>query len=275
MDTTVRTEWPPALCDPTGRREGKPRTSGKTMVIDKGIGLGAFTDLLETGAPYIDLIKIGFGTSPLYPAELLRKKIELAKSRGIVIYPGGTFLEVAVRQGEVDAFFEMVNLVGFNGIEVSDGTIDMPRDVRNRLIARGRELGLTVVTEFGKKAAGSDIDIGRFLASFFQDLEYGAELVILEGRESGRGVGLYDEQGKLKDAVLAEMLERLDSVERIMWEAPLKSQQVHLIKALGPAVNLGNIPGEDVLSLECLRRGLRSDTMGALVPGRDVRSVHA
>jgi len=275
MDTTVRTEWHPALRDPTGRREGKPRTRGRTMVIDKGIGPAAFDDLLETGAPYIDLIKIGFGTSPLYPAGLLRKKIELARSRGIAIYPGGTFLEAAVRLGEVDAFFDMVLALGFNGIEVSDGTIDMPRDLRDRLIGRGKELGLFVVTEYGKKAAGAAIDVDRFLSAFCLDLEHGADLVILEARESGRGVGLFDEQGKPKDDVLAEMLRQLDSVERLMWEAPLKNQQVHLLKAVGPDANLGNIQAEDVLSLECLRRGLRSDTFLSFVPDRNMPAVRA
>jgi phosphosulfolactate synthase len=257
---TARAEWQPLLRDPSGCREEKPRLDGKTMVIDKGIGIGAFADMLETAAPYIDFIKIGFGTSPLYPLPLLRKKVELAKSRDIVIYPGGTFLEVAVRHGETDAFFDMVRHVGFNGIEVSDGTIEMTRDMRNRLIDKGRELGLAVVTEYGKKASGSEIEVGRFLETFFHDLEYGADMVILEGRESGKGVGLYDDRGNLKDAAFTELLKRLDNTERIMWEAPLKSQQVHLLKTIGPRVNLGNIPGEDILSLECLRRGLRSDT---------------
>lgn len=260
MEYTARAEWQPLLLDPTGRRERKPRQSGKTMVIDKGIGMGAFADMLETGAPYIDMIKIGFGTSPLYPLPLLRKKIELAKAHDVLIYPGGTFLEVAVRQGETDAFFDMAQEVGFNAIEVSDGTIDLTRDMRNRLIERGREAGFAVVTEYGKKAEGSRLEVAEFVRTFFQDLEFGADMVIVEGRESGRGVGLYDEEGNMEDAAFAEMLERLDNVDRVMWEAPLKHQQVHLIKAVGPGVNLGNIPMEDILALECLRRGLRSDT---------------
>lgn len=260
MEYTARAEWQPLLLDPTGCREEKPRTKGKTMVIDKGIGLGAFADMLEMSAPYIDLIKIGFGTSPLYPVSVLRKKIELAKSHDVVIYPGGTFLEVAVQQGETEAFFEMVRHIGFTGIEVSDGTIDLPRDMRNELIGRGRELDMTVVTEYGKKAWGSEIEVGAFLAAYCLDLEFGADMVILEGRENGKGVGLFDEQGACRDRTLAELLERLDNPDRIMWEAPLKSQQVHLIKAIGPQVNLGNIPMEEILSLECLRRGLRSDT---------------
>lgn len=260
MEYTVQTEWQPLLLDPSGTREGKPRSAGRTMVIDKGIGLGAFADMLETSASYIDLIKIGFGTSPLYPIPLLMKKIELAKARDVVIYPGGTFLEVAVRTGETKSFFDMAVELGFNGIEVSDGTIDLPRNLRGELIRRGLDLGLTVVTEYGKKAWGSLIEVDHFLSVFFHDVEYGADLVIVEARESGRGVGLFDEQGKCRDGTLKEMLDKAGNPDRLMWEAPQKNQQVHLLKTIGPRVNLGNIPMDDVLSLECLRRGLRSDT---------------
>lgn len=260
MEYTAQAQWQPLLLDPTGRRSGKPRMTGRTMVIDKGIGMGAFADMLDTCAPYIDMIKIGFGTAPLYPVSLLRQKIDMAKSRDIIIYPGGTFLEVAVQQGKTDEFFEMAAELGFNGIEVSDGTIDVPRDLRNELIQRGRALGMTVVTEYGKKAWGSEIEIGRFAATFCQDLEFGAELVIVEGRENGKGVGLFDERGELRDETLLEMPARTGNADRLMWEAPLKHQQVHLMKTIGRHVNLGNIPMEDILSLECLRRGLRSDT---------------
>lgn len=260
MEYTAQAQWQPLLLDPTGRRANKPRTTGRTMVIDKGIGLGAFADMLDTSAPYIDMIKIGFGTTPLYPVSLLRQKIDMAKARDIIIYPGGTFLEVAVQQGKTDDFFEMVRELGFNGIEVSDGTIDLPRDTRNALIRQGRDLDMTVMTEYGKKAWGSEIEIGRFVAAFCHDLEFGAEMVIVEGRESGRGVGLFDEQGELRDGALEEMLERTGNPDRLMWEAPLKHQQVHLMKMIGNHVNLGNIPLDDILSLECLRRGLRSDT---------------
>ncbi len=260
METTVRTKWHPLLQDPTGGRLSKPRQAGRTMMMDKGLGLRAFEDLLETSGTYVDMIKLGFGTSPLYPPKLLSRKIELARQADVMIYPGGTFLEVAIAQQELTSFFETVLRMGFNGIEVSDGVIEMSRALRNTLIKRGRELGLQVVTEYGKKAYGSMIEVEELLDTIHQDIEHGAELVIVEARESGRGVGLFDERGDCYLDTLLTISSRLHNPHRLMWEAPLKDQQVQLIQAIGPEVNLGNIGSDEILSLECLRRGLRGDT---------------
>jgi phosphosulfolactate synthase len=260
MEVTYHPVWAAALTDPTGRRQAKPRTSGKTMVIDKGLGMHAFEDLLHTASAHIDMIKFGFGTSPLYPVSLLRRKISLAKENGILVYPGGTFLEVAISQRELDSYFDTVLALGFNGLEVSDGTIDVDRDFRGKLIRRGVEEGLTVFTEYGKKCWGSTIELEELIETVTFDLQMGAELVTIEGRESGAGVGIYDENGKCKDDELELVLEAIPNSCLLLWEAPQKQQQVHLLRLLGPEVNLGNIPAGDIVALEALRRGLRSDT---------------
>lgn len=260
MEVTSHPAWISALADPTGRRQAKPRTSGKTMVIDKGLGLHAFEDLLQTASEHIDMIKIGFGTSPLYPAGLLRSKIAMASSYGVTVYPGGTFLEVAVAQNEVDAYFDTVLLLGFTGLEVSDGTIELDRGLRSRLIERGVREGLSVVTEYGKKIWGSSIEIDELISTVELDMACGAELVTIEGRESGAGVGIFDESGKCKDQDLDRILQAIPHSDVLLWEAPHKDQQVHLMRLLGPEVNLGNVPAQDIYALEALRRGLRSDT---------------
>ena len=149
--------WDSELQDPSGIRKEKPRFTGKTMVIDKGMGIRSFEDLLETASAYIDMIKIGFGTSPLYPVELLQRKIQLASNHQIDILPGGTFLEVAVGKNKVDAYFSKVLELGFTAIEVSDGTLEISRSLRNRLIMEGINRGLTVYTEYGEKIHGSKI----------------------------------------------------------------------------------------------------------------------
>ncbi|WP_127586044.1 phosphosulfolactate synthase [Paenibacillus koleovorans] len=261
MDVTSRLEWPAILQDPTGQRQRKPRTSGKTMVIDKGLGLNAFEDLLLTAAPYIDMLKLGFGTSPLYPMPLLQQKLRMAAIAGVEMMPGGTFLEVAVVQNEVEDCLRMIRQLGFNAIEVSDGTIDMERPLRNELITRGREAGLTVYTEYGKKYWGSRIELDQLIETVIEDVERGASLVTIEARESGEGVGIFDEHGACRDDMLQSMIQLFPDPSRILWETPQKSQQVHLLKKLGPSVNLGNIAPTDVFSLESLRRGLRSDTL--------------
>ena len=252
--------WHPDLYDPTGKREFKPRTGGKTMVIDKGLGIRAFRDLVETAAAHIDMIKIGFGTTPLYPQDVLDYKIRLAKDNDICIYPGGTFLEVAVNRGLIDDFFETVTALGFNGVEVSDGTIDIDPRLRKRLILKGIENGLRVFTEYGKKCWGSRLEIDELVETVISDVENGAELVTIEGRESGTGVGIFDEHGNCRDDEIMEVIERVQGRHLLLWEAPQKEQQVHLLKMLGSGVHIGNVAPQDIFSLEALRRGLRSDT---------------
>lgn len=260
MEATFPAAWHPFLQDPTGRRAGKPRTSGKTMVIDKGLGLRTFEDLLESAANYIDILKIGFGTSSLYPLPLLKEKIELAKRHHICIIPGGTFLEVAVAKQVTGEFFRLIAELGFSGVEISDGTIRMDRMLRDELIAAACSSGLRVFTEYGKKCFGSRISCDELVCTVLRDLEQGAELVTVEGRESGAGVGIYDEKGACRDEEIEAVMERIPNPEVLLWEAPQKSQQVHLIKLLGAEVNLGNIAPQDIYAVEALRRGLRSDT---------------
>jgi len=260
MEAIYPAVWHSLLSDPTERRSAKPRTSGKTMVIDKGLGLRAFEDLLETASSYIDIIKFGFGTSVLYPIPLLQKKIQLAKDRGITVMPGGTFLEVAVSRNLVDEYFTGIRKLGFTGIEVSDGTIEMDRGLRTELIQRGTEAGLTVLTEYGKKCWGSRLELEDLVATVICDVQLGAEFVTIEGRESGTGVGIFDEKGDCRDDEIEAVLSQISSPNLLMWEAPQKDQQVHLMKLLGTEINLGNIAPQDIYALEALRRGLRSDT---------------
>jgi phosphosulfolactate synthase len=234
------------------------------MVIDKGLGLHAFEDLMQTAGAYIDVLKLGFGTSALYSSEILRKKAELARAHHICLIPGGTFLEVAVQQGVVPSFFDTVAAAGFTGVEVSDGTIALSRQLRNELIDRGLDHGLHVFTEFGKKLTGSSIDYSELIHTIYEDRHRGAELITMEGRESGMGVGIYNDSGDCKEEEFERMLLHIPNMDWILWEAPLKSQQLFLIQAIGTKVNLGNIPPQEVMSLEALRRGLRSDTFELL-----------
>lgn len=260
MESVSQIGWDLGMIDPSGERNLKPRNTGLTMIIDKGLGLRAYEDMLGISAPFIDIIKLGFGTSLLYPGSVLEQKIQLAKQHKICVIPGGTFLELAVAQGCAAQFLDNIGLLGFDGMEVSDGTIEMERRTRNQLIAEGTERGFTVFTEYGKKAWGSRMDWEDFTHTVYMDLQVGASLITVEGRESGMGVGIYDEQGDCDHDVIAEQMSLLDHPERILFEAPLKHQQVDLIRILGRNVNLGNVSPDDVLSLECLRRGLRSDT---------------
>lgn len=252
--------WHPRLLDPTGKRSHKPRKTGRTMVIDKGMGIRAFEDLLVSSSSHIDIIKLGFGTSALYPLPILLEKVSMAKSHQVCIIPGGTFLEVAISQKVVASFFDTVKAIGFDGIEVSDGTIEVTRQLRNELILQGLDNELTVLTEYGKKMSGTKVDIDHLVETIHLDLHLGAEMVTIEGRESGIDVGIYNENGDCNEEDIKKVISKVEDPHKLMWETPLKSQQVYFIRTLGMDTNLGNISPSDILSLESLRRGLRSDT---------------
>ena len=261
MRTAELGHWHKQLMDPSGRRiTDRQKQLGKTMVIDKGMGPLAFQDFIDVFGQYADMIKLGFGTAVLYPSELLRGKLRAATESGIIILPGGTLLEAAIAQQTVGPFLDTICELGFSGIEISDGTIELDRKRRTTLIKEGVARGLYVMTEYGKKAAGSVIDPEELAFTAQCDWEAGAELVTVEARESGIDVGLFDEQGRCKEEVLEEVLKKVSSCGKLMWEAPLKSQQADLLNQFGPGVHLGNIAPGDALALEAMRRGLRSDT---------------
>ncbi len=252
--------WENVVNPPLGGRLHKPRDHGLTMVLDKGLGYLETRDLLELGAAHIDIYKLTFGTSACYSMKVLREKIGLIRSYGVDVCPGGTMLEVAVFQGAMEKFIERARRLGFSLIEVSDGVAPMTFAQREACIRAARDAGLRVVTEVGKKLPSQAIPPLEMAAQAVADLENGAWKVIIEARESGKGVGIYDRDGAIKVTDMELIAAGVGRPEAIIWEAPLKEQQVALILRFGPNVNLGNIPPQDVIVLEAMRLGLRADT---------------
>ncbi len=255
--------WYNILDFPNMDRLPKPRALGITMVIDKGLGMTDTHDLLELASDYVDHLKLTFGTSAFYDRRLLTQKIELVKSYGVHIFPGGTFLELALLQGRLVEFLDRARSLGFTGIEVSDGTINLDLETRSSTIQLARAYGFElVVSEVGKKDPRDLAPDTELWRQVMMDLESGSDLVIVEGRESGQGVVIYDEEGNILEDELEALDAHLgDQRDRILWEAPKKSQQLELIMRFGSNVNLGNVQPQDVLALEALRVGVRGDTM--------------
>ena len=265
--------WYEFLESPLGGRNCKPRETGLTMVIDKGRGYIETEELLELASDYIDFIKLGFGTSALYSAHLLRRKIELVKSKGVHIFPGGTFLEIAVMQGKLKEYLHLTKELGYTAVEVSDGTINMSAAVREEAIKRAADMGLMVLSEVGKKDERDHVELmglGELIAT---DLNNGAYKVIVEGRESGKGVVIYDNKGEIKQDEFDILKASIEDYNDILWEAPMKQQQHELIMTFGPNVNLGNIQPSEVLAVEALRRGLRGDTLRNCIHEKEERSI--
>jgi phosphosulfolactate synthase len=244
------------------RREVRPRRTGWTMVIDVGLGIRETEDLLEVAGEYVDLWKLSFGTSALIPSDLLVRKLALIESRGIRAMPGGTLFEAAVLQQHCRVYLGRARELGFSAVEIADGTLPLPAFRRKRIIQGARQAGLLPITEVGKKDPRAQPGPVQLAESALQDLEWGAEMVIVEARESGKGVGVYDAEGNL----LGEQLETMARIlgprqDRIIWEAPLKPQQAGLIARFGVNVGLGNVEPRQVLALEALRIGLRFETL--------------
>ncbi|MDI6870096.1 MAG: phosphosulfolactate synthase [Bacillota bacterium] len=268
MNSGMDRAWDGVIAPPIEGRLSKPRSTGITMVLDKGLGVTALHDLLETAADWVDFWKFTFGTSVMYPRTVLEAKVRLLHKHGVFACPGGTLFEVAWMQQRYDAYLNRLMQLGFGAIEISDGTYPLSLAERQEAIRKAKSLGLKVLSEVGKKDPGDSQPSSVLYDLLRSDFEAGVDYVIVEGRESGKGVGIYDAKGEIIEEDLGVLSQDPQCVERILWEAPLKSQQVALIKRFGCNVNLGNIPTEDLIALEALRTGLRGDTLRDVVRKR-------
>jgi len=246
-------------------REEKPRKTGLTTLLDRGIGYHIALDLAEQAADYIDLIKLGWGTSRLISEETIKKKIRLYRDNQIMVSNGGTILEIAYQQGQATAFLQSAKELGINSIEVSNGVVTINKEDKQKLIIEAKELGLEVFSEIGRKDPLEDakLTLEDRIKEAKNDMATGASKIIIEAREGEKGLGIYDDTGSVKEAMVKSLVSEI-GIENIIFEAPDKSQQVYLILNLGINVNLGNIRPDDVIPLETLRRGLRGDTFGKL-----------
>ena len=247
------------------RRLHRPRAAGVTMVIDTGLGLSSMRDILDLAGQHVDHWKFGFGTTALMPRAALEAKLALLRDWDILSYPGGTLLEAAVVQEHCRVFMTRAAELGFGAAEISEGTIDLPGERRRRMIDCARNAGLQPITEVGRKDPERQPEAEDLAAQVLRDLDWGAAWVIVEGRESGQGVGIYDRAGDIRASFLDEMTRLLgDAAVRVIWEAPLRPQQAYLVCRFGANVSLGNIPPQECLALEALRCGLRFETFAAV-----------
>ena len=238
-------------------RSTKPRTRGRTHIIDKGLPVGVIDDQMQLGGGYVDLAKLGWGTSVVTPN--LAEKLDMYRSHDVDVCFGGTLFELAHLQDRVDEYVAWLRDLNITALEVSDGVLEMEGSAKVEIIEKF-STELTVFSEVGSKDAAAIVTPARWVRAIKDDLAAGAAMVILEGRESGTA-GMYRESGEIRMGLIDEILESGIPVDRLVFEAPTKAQQVWLINHIGPDVNLANIAPEDALPLETLRLGLRADTL--------------
>jgi phosphosulfolactate synthase len=237
-------------------RSAKPRDVGLTHVLDRGLSLAEVDGLVEVAGGAVDFVKLGWGTA--LATGNLHEKLARYREHGIPVVCGGTLTELAIAQDRVEQMVSWLGELGLEHVEVSDGTIVLDHDRKLELIERlARDF--TVFSEVGSKDAERIMAPYRWVEQISSELEAGAWKVIAEARESGT-VGLYRHDGEVRMGLVDEIAHEIDQT-RLLFEAPQKEQQVWFLKRFGPNVNLGNIAPGDVLSLETLRLGLRSDTM--------------
>jgi phosphosulfolactate synthase len=237
-------------------RSPKPRTKGLTHVIDKGLNLRDIEGLFDTAGEYVDVVKLGWGTS--YVTRNLEKKIALYRSFDTPVVCGGTLFEAVVARDKLDEYRSWLTENRFSHVEVSDGVVDLPREQKLELIAELAK-DFVVMSEVGSKDADVVYAPYQWVEWMKEELDAGAWKVITEGREGGTA-GIYRPTGEMRTGLIDEIVHEIDLGD-IVFEAPTKSSQAWFVSKFGPEVNLGNIPPDEVIPLETLRLGLRADTL--------------
>lgn len=242
-------------------RPAKPRNSGLTMVMDKGLSIREAEDFISVGSEYTDFVKLGFGTSLITPG--FDKKIRIYKKAGVIPYFGGTLFEAFVIRNMFNEYVDFMTRYEVELVEVSDGSYDIERDKKLDYISRLAEM-FTVISEVGSKKADVVYTPDEWVTMMRAELNAGSVKVIAEARESGT-TGIYNEDGSINNKIISAITDQV-KLENVLWEAPLKSQQAWFIKHFGANVNLGNIAPAEIIPLESLRLGLRGDTFFQFLP---------
>ncbi len=242
-------------------RTEKPRKTGITMVMDKGISLRQAEDFVSVSADYVDFVKLGFGTSLV--TKNVKEKIKLYKNAGFKVYVGGTLFEAFVVRNKFNDYLKYIDELGLDSAEVSDGSIELEHEKKCEFI-QTLSKNYTVLSEVGSKEEGVIIHPARWIKMMQSELEAGSFKVIAEARESGT-VGIFHKNGSAHTMLINRIVNKV-KIENIIWETPQKSQQVYFLKLFGCNVNLGNIGVEEVIPLETLRLGLRGDTFFTFIP---------
>lgn len=248
-------------------RTAKPRESGLTMVMDKGLGVNEVENFLSVCSNHVDLVKLGFGTA--YVTQNLDQKLALYREAKVKTYFGGTLFEAFIVRNQFDDFLKLLDRYKLEHAEVSDGSIDMPHDIKLEYIQKLSKY-VTVLSEVGSKDVEKIIPPYQWIELMKSELKAGAWKVIAEAREAGN-VGVYRSSGEVREGLVQEILTKIPE-EKIIWEAPLKAQQTYFITLVSANVSLGNIAPNDVIPLETLRLGLRSDTFNLFL-GRNAKYI--
>ena len=242
-------------------RSSKPRPEGLTMMMDKGLSLSQVEQFIEGSGQFTDVVKFGFGTSAVTPH--LEEMIKLYREANIRPYFGGTLFEIFYARNMFDDYLRLLDKYDLDLAEISDGSIIINHDEKCELISKMAK-NRTVLSEVGSKDSGIIISPSKWIKMMSTELQAGSWKVIAEGREAGN-VGVFRPNGTAHTFLINKIIAKVNPND-ILWEAPMKNQQVWFVKLFGANVNLGNIAPNEIIPLECLRLGLRGDTFFQFLP---------
>ena len=248
-----------------------PKENGEVMVIEKEFGPDGVKDWVNIATGIVDIVKCTFGTAAIYNEDVLREKIEVYSKADISPMIGGTLTEVAIleaqgyERSDLEKYLKYARSLGFTHLEFSDGTIFIPDEDRSKIIKMCIDKGFTVLSEVGKKDPHKDalISTEKRIELMKNDLQSGSKMVIIEARESGKGIGVMGKDGEVDFTELDRIVESV-GLKNVMIEAPDKKQQQSIFMKYGPLANIGNVQPRDILSVGALRSGLRGDTISSL-----------
>lgn len=236
-------------------RSGKPRDNGLTLALDKGFSTRQVEDFIEVCADYTDIVKLGWGTCIVTPN--LEKKLAIYNEANIPVYFGGTLFEAYYIRNQLDDYLRYLDSFNMEYLEVSNGTIWLSEEKKVEIISELCK-NFTVLSEVGSKNPDEIIPPYKWVNMINAELNAGAWKVIAEARESGT-VGVFRPNGEIRSGLIDEIADQIN-VDHLIFEAPSKEQQAWFVKKFGSNVNLGNIAPQEVIPLETIRLGLRSDT---------------
>lgn len=249
-------------------RPAKPRESGMTLMLDKGLSTRQVEDVLDVAADFVDLVKLGWGTAAITPR--LEQKIKTYRKADVPVYFGGTLFEAFFLRDQLETYRDLLLGLGLKHVEISDGTLHIVHEEKLGYIRSFAE-DFNVLSEVGSKDVDRIMPPYKWVQLIKAELEAGSWKVICEARESGTA-GLYRPNGEVRSGLVEEIADLIDQ-DRLVFEAPKKPQQVWFIQQLGTNVNLGNISPEEIIPLETLRLGLRSDTLFEFFSQPDLASL--
>ena len=237
-------------------RPPKPREKGLTHMLDKGLSPRQVEDVMDVAAEIVDLAKLGWGTAVVTPS--LERKLDVYRAADVPVCFGGTLFEAYFLRDQIDDYRRLLDTLGVQHVEISDGAASMAHSNKREFIGLFAK-DFTVLSEVGSKDSSDVMPPYRWVEAMQAELAAGSWKVIAEARETGTA-GLFRANGEVRTGLVDEIVARVDARD-IIFEAPQKEQQAWLIKNHGANVNLGNIRPEELLPLESLRLGLRSDTL--------------